>query len=77
MAEMYQTIADEAAERLKTWRTELKTMAEQGLASPQHPRFGNYAVLKMGVESQRATFAWATWLAAELREVVSEHDGAD
>lgn len=77
MAEMYQTIADEAGERLKTWRAELKTMAEQGYSVPAHPRFGNYAVLKMGLESQRATFAWAAWLATELREVVSEHDGAD
>jgi DNA-binding PadR family transcriptional regulator len=77
MADMYQAIADEAGERLKRWRAELKTMQEQGSSHPSHPRFGNYAVLKMGLESQRVTHDWATWLAAELREVVSEHDGAD
>jgi DNA-binding PadR family transcriptional regulator len=77
MAEMYQSVADEAADRLRSWRDELKAMAEQGFDRPSHPRFGNYAVLKMGLESQRVTQAWATWLAAELREVVSEHDGAD
>jgi DNA-binding PadR family transcriptional regulator len=77
MAEMYQAIADDAAELLEDWRLELKTMAEQGCNHPSHPQFGNYAVLKMGLESQRVTHGWATWLAAELREVVSEHDGAD
>jgi DNA-binding PadR family transcriptional regulator len=77
MARMYQRIADEAGERLKAWRAELETMADLGYSDPSHPRFGNYAVLKMGLESQRVTHDWATWLAAELREVVSEHDGAD
>jgi hypothetical protein len=74
---MYQSISDGAAERLQTWGDELDAMAEQGFGHPSHPRFGNYAVLKMGLESQRVTHDWATWLAAELREVVSEHDGAD
>ncbi|HZM83740.1 MAG TPA: PadR family transcriptional regulator [Candidatus Limnocylindrales bacterium] len=43
MAEMYQAIADQAAERLEAWRAELKTMAEQGYSAPSHSRFGNYA----------------------------------
>jgi len=77
MAVMYQRIADEAGERLKAWRAELEAMAKQGYSDPSHPGFGNYAVLKIGLESQRVTHDWATWLAAELREVVSEHDGAD
>lgn len=77
MSTMYQTIADEAAQQVRTWEAELKSMADRGLDDPAHPRFGNYAVLKIGVESQRVTHQWATWLAGRLREVVSEHDGAD
>jgi len=77
MGRMYQRIADEAGERLKAWRAELEAMAKQGYSDPSHPRFGNYAVLKIGLESQRVTHDWATWLAGELRAVVSEHDGAD
>ncbi|HEX6682494.1 MAG TPA: PadR family transcriptional regulator [Candidatus Limnocylindrales bacterium] len=77
MSTMYQAIADQAGEQVKAWDTELKTMADQGYDDPAHPRFGNYAVLKMGLESQRVTHHWATWLAARLREVVSGHDGAD
>lgn len=77
MAGMYQAIADAADERLQLWRGELEMMVEQGYSRPSHPKFGNYAVLRMGLESQRVTYDWATWLAAQLREVVSEHDGAD
>lgn len=77
MAAMYQAVADEAAQRLKEWRDELKRMEEDGWGDPRHARFGNFAVLKMGVDSQRVTQQWATWMASRLREVVSEHDGAD
>jgi DNA-binding PadR family transcriptional regulator len=68
MAEMYQTTADAARERAAIWRAELQSMAEQGYSDPGHPRFGNYAVLKMGVESQQLTHRWAAWLASELRK---------
>jgi DNA-binding PadR family transcriptional regulator len=66
MAEMYQATADAARERAAAWQAELKTMAELGYSDPAHPNFGNYAVLKMGVESQRTTHRWSAWLARAL-----------
>jgi DNA-binding PadR family transcriptional regulator len=77
MARMYQAVADDAEELVREWEAELKAMETLGYADAKHPRFGNYAVLKIGVESQRVTYEWATWLAGRLREVVSGHDGAD
>lgn len=67
MAEMYQATADAARERAATWQADLEGMAKQGFGHPGHPRFGNYAVLKMGVASQRLTHEWAQWMASELR----------
>lgn len=69
MAQMYQATADAADEQARIWRAELEGMAEQGHGDPSHPRFGNYAVLKMGVASQQVTHDWAAWLASELRKV--------
>jgi len=69
MAEMYQATADAARERAAIWQAELESMAEEGYSNPSHPRFGNYAVLKMGVASQQVTHRWAAWMASELRKV--------
>ena len=69
MAAMYQTAADAAHEQAVIWQAELESMAEQGYGDPGHPRFGNYAVLKMGVAAQRITHGWAAWLAGELRKM--------
>jgi DNA-binding PadR family transcriptional regulator len=68
MANLYQTTADMARHRATSWQAELDAMAQLGYNDPAHPRFGNYAVLKMGVESQRVTHRWAAWLARELRK---------
>jgi DNA-binding PadR family transcriptional regulator len=69
MAEMFQATADAARELGATWQAELETMAEEGFGNAGHPRFGNFAVLKMGVESQQVTHRWAAWMASELRKV--------
>jgi DNA-binding PadR family transcriptional regulator len=69
MAQMYQATADAANQQAATWQAELESMAELGYGDPGHPRFGNYAVLKMGVASQQVTHDWAAWLATELRRV--------
>jgi DNA-binding PadR family transcriptional regulator len=71
MAQMYQAAADEARERAAIWQVELEGMAAEGYDTPGHPRFGNYAVLKMGVAAQQTTHEWASWLAAELRKAAS------
>jgi DNA-binding PadR family transcriptional regulator len=68
MAEMYQATADAARERAAVWQAELESMADMGYSDPAHPNFGNYAVLKMGVESQRTTHRWSEWMASALRK---------
>lgn len=73
MAQMYQRVADEAAAQMRAYEAELTELVDD----PRHPKFGNYATLRMGVESSRAVHDWAAWLASRLREVGSSHDGAD
>jgi DNA-binding PadR family transcriptional regulator len=67
MAEMYDGVATEAAAALARWESELAQMREAGFDDPAHPSFGNYAALRMGVESQRVLRGWASWLAGRLR----------
>jgi DNA-binding PadR family transcriptional regulator len=69
MAEMYQATADAARELAAVWQAELEGMAEEGYSNPGHPRFGNYAVLKMGVASQQVTHDWSAWMVSELRKL--------
>jgi DNA-binding PadR family transcriptional regulator len=72
LAEMYQATADAAREQAEIWQAELDDMATLGFSNSSHPRFGNYAVLKMGVESQQVTHRWAGWMARELRKLGEE-----
>lgn len=67
MADLYQGIAERAARTLDEYEQDARRMRESGMDDPAHPRFGNYAVLLMGVESQRALHVWATWLTDSLR----------
>lgn len=68
MAETYQRIADEADAALAAWEQELAEMRQAGYDDVRHPRFGNIAVIRMGIESQRVLRDWAGWLAGRLRE---------
>jgi DNA-binding PadR family transcriptional regulator len=68
MAQLYEATADAARERAAIWQAELEDMTENGYGNPDHPRFGNYAVLKMGVAAQQTTYRWAAWMASELRK---------
>lgn len=63
MAEMYERVAREAVAKVAQFEAEL----EQLVDDPAHPRFGNYATLRLGVESNRALHTWASWLAGRLR----------
>lgn len=65
MAALYQQIADDAAAKAAAYQAELDRMPDD----PRDPRFGNYAVLKLGVVSHQSMREWAAWLAARLREV--------
>jgi DNA-binding PadR family transcriptional regulator len=71
MAQMYQATADAARAQAAGWQADLEKMAEEGCDDPGHPRFGNYAVLKMGVASQQTTQRWAGWIASELRKLAA------
>jgi DNA-binding PadR family transcriptional regulator len=66
-AALYEQVAAEAAVALAEFEAEEAVMREAGMDGVAHPRFGNYAVLRMGIESQRALHAWAAWLAGRIR----------
>lgn len=73
MSQMYQQVADEAQVKMRAFEAELADLVDD----PSHPRFGNYAVLKMGIESNRVMHEWASWLAAALRKYSDSHDSGD
>lgn len=64
---LYEEVAAAAKEAARQFEADLEQMAAAGKDDPAHPNFGNYAVLRMGVESQRALHTWAAWLAGRLR----------
>ncbi len=68
MAQLYERVAEESGALLARWRAEESVMAADGMDDISHPKFGNYAVLRLGIESQRVTQEWATWLASKLRQ---------
>ncbi|GHJ50560.1 negative transcription regulator PadR [Catellatospora sp. TT07R-123] len=67
MADLYARIAARQRDLLDEWEQEAAMLRGTGHDRPDHPGFGNYAVLLMGIESARATGAWAQWLATCLR----------
>ena len=64
---LYEQVAAGAAATLAEYEAEAELMRQAGMDHADHPRFGNYAVLRMGIESQRALHTWAAWLAGRLR----------
>ncbi|MEV4411677.1 PadR family transcriptional regulator [Catellatospora sp. NPDC049609] len=66
MAALYGQLAERAERMLAEYEQDAARMREAGMDHPAHPRFGNYAVLLMGIESQRTVRSWAAWLAASL-----------
>ncbi|GAA1657628.1 PadR family transcriptional regulator [Catellatospora bangladeshensis] len=66
MAALYGGLAAQAARTLAEYEQDAADMRAQGMDDPAHPRFGNYAVLLMGLESQRVVQRWSAWLAASL-----------
>lgn len=71
MAELYQGVADQAALAVAGFEREAAELLAEGADEVDHPRFGNYAVLQMGIESQRALLTWAQWLASRLGSLQS------
>jgi DNA-binding PadR family transcriptional regulator len=67
MAALYTELADRSTRLLAEYEQDAERMRAAGQDDPAHPRFGNYAVLMMGIESQRGVHRWARWLAACLR----------
>ncbi|MEU8005410.1 PadR family transcriptional regulator [Catellatospora sp. NPDC049111] len=67
MAALYTDLAERSTRLLAEYEQDAERMRAAGQDDPAHPRFGNYAVLLMGIESQRAVHRWAHWLAACLR----------
>jgi DNA-binding PadR family transcriptional regulator len=68
MAELYEQVAADASVTLANFQQEAAAMSAEGMDDVSHPKFGNYAVLLLGIESQRALQTWATWLARMLRQ---------
>ncbi|WP_117209654.1 PadR family transcriptional regulator [Allorhizocola rhizosphaerae] len=73
MAVLYEEVAADALAKAAVFERELGELEDD----PGHPNFGNYAALRLGIESQRGLSAWASWLASRLRKYAGEHDGAD
>jgi hypothetical protein len=68
MAELYERVAAEAAAAVASFEEEVSAITDQGCNDLSHPKFGNYATLRLGIESHRAVQTWATWLASQLRQ---------
>ncbi|RKR90445.1 virulence activator alpha [Micromonospora pisi] len=66
MAAVYRSLAEQAAATLTAFEEELDWMRAEGYDDTTHPKFGNYAVLRFGVESQRVMREWTSWLASRL-----------
>ncbi|MFI6758952.1 hypothetical protein ACIBF5_07380 [Micromonospora sp. NPDC050417] len=66
MAALYQGLAEQAAATLAAFEEELDWMRAEGYDNTTHPKFGAYAVLRFGVESQRVMQEWSSWLASRL-----------
>jgi DNA-binding PadR family transcriptional regulator len=68
MVELYDQVAANAAAALAAFQEEESTMLANGWDDISHPKFGNYAVLQLGIGSQQTLQTWATWLASKLRQ---------
>jgi DNA-binding PadR family transcriptional regulator len=66
-AVLYEQVASDARATLAEFEAEEAQMRRAGMDRASHPKFGNYAVLRMGIEAQRALHAWAAWLAGRIR----------
>jgi DNA-binding PadR family transcriptional regulator len=66
MARLYLDMAEESAQRLAQYRGMLADLADDGAADRRHPRFGNYATLRLGVATEEQRVAWCRWMASTL-----------
>jgi len=68
MAKLYLDMADEYAQRLAQYRGMLGDLVDDGADDRRHPRFGNYATLRLGVATEEQRVAWCRWMAATLMD---------
>jgi DNA-binding PadR family transcriptional regulator len=66
MARLYLDMADEYDRRLAHYRDMLADLTEDGAADRRHPKFGNYATLRLGVATEEERVAWCRWMASTL-----------
>jgi hypothetical protein len=66
MADLYRAAANEHAQRLAEYRSQLPELTDDGATHPQHPRLGNYATLRYGVAIEEMRAEWCRWMAATL-----------
>jgi len=66
MAQLYLDMADEHAQRLAQYRGMLADLTDDGAADRRHPKFGNYATLRLGVATEEQRVAWCRWMASTL-----------
>lgn len=67
MAALYQSVAEQARNSIIRYEADAAELRESGQDHPAGPSFGNYAVLLMGIESERTIATWADWMAMTLR----------
>jgi len=68
MARLYLAAADEHAQRLAEYRSQLTDLTDAGATGPGHPRFGNYATLRYGIAIEQQREAWCRWMASTLAD---------
>ena len=66
MRALYLTMSDAHADRAADFEEQLANLHRAGAHVPDHPRFGNYATLRMGVAYERVRQEWCAWMAAKL-----------
>jgi len=66
MRALYLTMSREHAQRAEDFERQQAELDETGAHALDHPRFGNYATLRMGVAYERMRQEWCTWMAAQL-----------
>ncbi len=66
MHEFYQAMSREYGQRAEEYERQKAELDEIGAYAVDHPRFGNYATLRMGVAFERMREEWCTWMAAQL-----------
>lgn len=66
MRDLYLGEARRHRERLDEYLVQHASMTGQSADDPDHPKFGAYATLQLGISAERTMIDWCEWLAASL-----------